>query len=293
MRVKLAGVLIATLLVFGMVFGAGQATAASLPGEPLYGLKLAAEQARVQLTSDAEAKADLAADLAANRLGEIAQMVAEGTQVDGDTAFEAQQQLSYAYQAMRQISGETQKLQARERFAHMLQNQQGAMASAVEATPLQQQEPVQALLRTMERVRNEVHTGTGEANGVQTRTNYDAVPDPQGPVGEPGTGAQAGQDSDDGLLDAAGTSTQGNQGAQSNDDAAFGPGPENEDGSMGPYDGDGPSYGPGPAEDDAPAGLQWLWRLFKKDTTPSGSGSSGSSSSGSSSGSGSSGSGNH
>ena len=280
MRMKLAGALIAALLVFGMVFGVGQAAAASLPGEPLYGLKLAAEQARLELTSDPEARAELATELAENRLGEIAQMVAEGQAVDGETAFNAQQQLSWAYQAMRQISGEEQKLQAQEKFARMLANQQGAVTSAVDAEPQQTQEPVRALLRSMVRVRAELHTGEGEASGEQIRTNRDQVPEPAGPVGEPGTGMQAGQDGEDGLLDAAGTGTEN---GQPNQDASFGPGPELQDGSQGPYEGAAPSYGPGPAEDDAPAGLRWLWQLFKKDsTTDDTDSSSGSSSSGSS-----------
>ncbi len=286
MRVKLVGALIATLMVFGLVFGVGQAAAASLPGSPLYGLKLTAEQARMELTSNPEARAQLAVELAQNRLNEIAQMVADGREVDGETAFKAQQQLSWAYQAMRQISGDEQRLQAQERFAHMLQNQQGAMASAVDAAPQQQQEPVRTLLRSMERVRAELHTGEGEASGQQNRTNWEADPNAAGPVGQPG-GASQGQPEADGLLDGTGTGTQsGNH----NDDAQLGPGSDGTDGAMGPYDGDGPSYGPGPAEDNAPAGFQWLWNLFRRDSK-SGSGSSGSGSSGgNSSGSGSSGS---
>jgi len=298
MRVKLAGVLIATLLVFGMVFGVGQAAAASLPGGPLYGLKLAAEQTRLELTTDPVAKAELATDLAENRLGEIAQMVGDGTPVDGETAFEAQQQLSWAYQYMHQVDGEEQ-LQLQARFTHMLQHQHQMMASAVDATPQQTQEPVQALLRSMERVRNEVHTGTGEASGQQIRTNYETVPEPGGPVGEPGAGQQAGQAGDDGLLDASGTGTQAGQDG-SVVAPSSGPGPGNEDGPMGPYDGDGPDYGPGPGEsqedtEETPGPFGWLWQLFKKDPQSSGSGSSGSGSSsgGSSSGSSSSGSGKH
>jgi uncharacterized membrane protein YgcG len=296
MRVKLAGVLIATLLVFGMVFGVGQAAAASLPGGPLYGLKLAAEQARLELTSDPVAKAELATDLAENRFGEIAQMVAQGAQVDGDTAFEAQQQLSWAYQYMHQVDGEKQ-LQLKAQFTHMLQHQHQMMASAVDAAPQQTQEPVQALLRSMERVRNEVHTGTGEASGEQIRTNRDEVPQPTGPVGEPGgAGAQAGQDGDGLLLDTTGTGTQAGQDG-SVVAPSSGPGPGNEDGPMGPYDGDGPDYGPGPGEsqedsETTPGPFGWFWQLFKKDSqSGSGTSGSGSSSGGSSSGSSSSGSG--
>ena len=169
MRMKLAGALIAALLVFGMVFGVGQAAAASLPGGPLYGLKLTAEQARVGLTSDPEAKAELAAELAENRLDEIGRMMAAGKTVDGATAHKAQQQVSVAYQAMHQVNGEEQ-LQARHRLTNMIQNQQRVMALEVNGVSRQQQEPVRTLLRSMERVRAELHTGEGEASGEQTRT---------------------------------------------------------------------------------------------------------------------------
>ncbi len=288
MRVKLAGALIATLMVFGLIFGVGQAAAASLPGSPLYGLKLTAEQARMELTSSPEAKAELAAELAQNRLSEVAQMVANGTEVDGETAFKVQQQVSLAFQAANQVSGDGQlKFQAQNRLRNILLEQHQVMASAVDAAP-QQQEPVRALLRSVERVRAELHTGEGEASGQQNRTNWDADPNAAGPAGQPG-GASEGQTEADGLLDGTGTGVPSNH---YNDDAQLGPGsPEGTDGgAMGPYDGVAPSYGPGPAEDNAPIGFQWLWNLFKRDPK-SGSGSSGSGSSGSnSSGSGSSGS---
>jgi hypothetical protein len=152
MRLKLAGTLVAALLVFGMVFGVGQAAAASLPGGPLYGLKLTAEEARMGLTSDPEAKAELAAELAENRLDEIGKMMAAGKTVDGATAHKAQQQLSQAFQAMHQVNGEGQ-LQARHRLTNMIQNQHRVMALEVNGVSDQQQEPVRTLLRSMEQVR--------------------------------------------------------------------------------------------------------------------------------------------
>jgi hypothetical protein len=303
MRLKLAGTLVAALLVFGMVFGVGQAAAASLPGGPLYGLKLTAEEARMGLTSDPEAKAELAAELAENRLDEIGKMMAAGKTVDGATAHKAQQQLSQAFQAMHQVNGEGQ-LQARHRLTNMIQNQHRVMALEVNGVSDQQQEPVRTLLRSMEQVRAELHTGEGEASGEQNRNGREAEPVPQGPVGEPGSGPHAGQD--DGLLDATGATGSGGQGQgpasgespgqgpgakpdeqpvgpNQNDDGSYGPGPQLQDGPQGPYEGDGPSYGPGaeepPQGTGAPAGFQWLWQLFKKDSQ-SGNGTSGSGTSG-------------
>ena len=294
MRLKLAGALIAALLVFGMVFGVGQAAAASLPGGPLYGLKLTAEEARMGLTSDPEAKAELAAEQAENRLDEIGRMMAAGKTVDGATAHKAQQQLSQAFQAMHQVNGEGQ-LQARHRLTNMLQNQHRVMALEVNGLSDQQQEPVRTLLRSMERVRLEVHTGEGEASGEQNRNNREEEPVPQGPAGEPGAGPHAGQD--DGLLDATGETGSGGQGQGSmgpaegenpgqgpgakpdeqpvgpnqNDDASYGPGPQLQDGPQGPYEGDGPNYGPGPEEPPQDSGtsksrIKWPWDLLRKDS---------------------------
>jgi len=299
MRVKLAGALIATLMVFGMVFGAGQAAAASLPGEPLYGLKLAAEQARMELTTDPEAKAELAADLAENRLGEIAQMVASGKEVDRETAFAAQQQISLAFQAMNQVSGDEQlKFQARNRLENVIQSQHQVMANEVGASG-QQQEAVRALMGSMSRMRAELQTGDG--TGVDTGDRQ--YPEVSEPASQSGAGVQAGQQDGDGLLD--GTGAQQGQ-AEGQGDMGVGPnyGPGTDDADMGTFQGDGygpgADYGPGPAEPqnetEDPGPFGWLFQLFQKEPSSGsdspGSGSSGSNSSGSgSSGSGSSGSG--
>lgn len=289
MRVKLAGALIAALLVFGMVFGAGQAAAASLPGEPLYGLKLAAEQARMELTTSPQARAELAAELAENRFGEIAQMVASGQEVDRGTAIAAQQQLTFAYTLTLHNSGVDQQLQAQARLAHMVMYQQGVMASAVGASP-QQQESVRALMRSMARVGQELQTN--QASGAQTDDRQ--YPELSEPSGQQGAGPQAGQQSGDGLQDGTGPQYDDNFSGQGlGPDFNYGPGSDSEE-EMGSFGGDAyglnPAAPPNPNEgDESPWG--WLWKLFKKDSE-SGSGSSGNGSSGSgSSGSGSSGSG--
>jgi hypothetical protein len=296
MRLKLAGALIAALLVFGLVFGVGQAAAASLPGAPLYGLKLTAEQARLELTSDPEAKAELAADLAETRMSEIARMMNAGKTVDGPTAHQAQQQLSQAFQAIHQVSGEGQ-LKARHRLMNTIQNQHRVMALAVNGVPDQQQEPVRTLLRSMEWVRNELHTGEGEASGVQTRQqlgdpDYPELTDPSaqpGPgrsgeldaAGEPGSGAQQsdgpmGPYSGDSPGQGPGARPDENPvGPNPNDDASYGPGPELQDGPMGPNEGDGPSYGPGPEEppqdtESTKPRIKWPWDFLRKDSQSKG-----------------------
>ena len=319
MRLKLAGALIAALLVFGMVFGVGQAAAASLPGGPLYGLKLTAEDARMGLTSDPEAKAELATEFAENRLEEIGKMMAAGRAVDGETAHKAQQRISQAYQYMNQVEGEGHGELAG-RLGTMLRSRHRFMAFEVNGMPEQQRGPVDTLLRSMEMVQAQVRVSEGQGSPKRNQEGDPAQPQPPD---QPGAGPQAGQQ-DDGLLDGAGepgqtgqgqgqmgpsdgeTPGQGPAGQQNGsetepnrDGSMLGPGPELQDGQQGPYSGEGPDYGPGPGEptqekESTGAGFQWLWNLFRKNpesgSSSSGSGSPGNGSPGSgSSGSGSSG----
>src|SRR5205814_10127122 len=54
------------------------ASAAALPGEPLYGVKRAAEEAQLSLATDGEQRAGLRLELADRRLDEAVQLVARG-----------------------------------------------------------------------------------------------------------------------------------------------------------------------------------------------------------------------
>ena len=54
------------------------ASAAALPGEPLYGVKRAAEEAQLSLATDSEQRAGLRLELADRRLDEAVKLVARG-----------------------------------------------------------------------------------------------------------------------------------------------------------------------------------------------------------------------
>ncbi|NIV30899.1 MAG: hypothetical protein GWN58_15820, partial [Anaerolineae bacterium] len=85
---------------------------------------------RIGLTSDPEAKAELAAEFAENRLEEIGKMMAAGKAVDGETAHKAQQQVSQAYQYMNQVEGEGHGELVRE-LGRMLQARHRVMADEI------------------------------------------------------------------------------------------------------------------------------------------------------------------
>ena len=96
---RLAAALVAVVLVFGLVLGVGQAVAHSLPGKPLYGLKLAAEEVRLTLTKAPQARTELNLALAEKRLAEIVALLTQGETVDESVARRLEQQLAAALQA--------------------------------------------------------------------------------------------------------------------------------------------------------------------------------------------------
>ena len=151
---KLGTALLALVLVVGLTFGASQAAADSLPGEPLYGLKLAAEEARLALTTDPEAQAALNLALAEERLDEIAALLEQGQAVDEVTAERVERQLHAALEAA--------PAQALEGLAVAIQQRQRTMEQLAGETP---DEPLRQIIREMERVRQEAHAGQGEPAG--------------------------------------------------------------------------------------------------------------------------------
>ncbi len=80
-RVAYAGGLAAALLVGGLTTAA--ASANSLPGDPLYGVKLGVEQAQIATTFDSAARARLELQFADLRLAEAQRLFAAGRVKDG------------------------------------------------------------------------------------------------------------------------------------------------------------------------------------------------------------------
>ena len=151
---KLGTALLALVLVVGLTFGASQAAADSLPGEPLYGFKLAAEEARLALTTDPEDQAALNLALAEERLDEIATLLEQGQAVDEVTAERVERQLNAALEAA--------PAQALEGLAVAIQQRQRTMEQLAGETP---DEPLRQIIREMERVRQEAHAGQGIRRG--------------------------------------------------------------------------------------------------------------------------------
>ena len=165
---RLAGALVVLILVVGLLLGTGAVAAASLPGQPLYGLKLAGEEIRLALTKAPRARAALHQTLVGKRLDEIAALVQQNRDVDASTASRAGYQLAAALDAALQIE-EAAMVPALQRLEAMIQQRQQTMEACLGEMPEPAGAPIRHLLQTMEQVRQEAHRGQGDPEGVRQR----------------------------------------------------------------------------------------------------------------------------
>jgi uncharacterized membrane protein YgcG len=229
-KLKLAGSLLVVVLILGSIWGAGQAAADSLPGNPLYNLKLAAETMRLRLTTNDQARANLALSYANQRLDEIAALAQSGKAIDGAMIDRAREQVSWAFQAADQLQ-EKQDLVALDQLMIAMQARWQAMVQVANQLPDSEQAQVQELLREMDRARQELQAGQGEPEGgqVRERVGTPAVPC-DGSGSQPGpqatrTPARPGPTEQPGLRPSP-QSTQGSTGPKPSEQPGMGPGPQ-------------------------------------------------------------------
>jgi hypothetical protein len=197
-RIQMMGImkpaiaLLAVLVLFGSVFGVGQAAADSLPGDPLYGLKLAAEEARLGLTTDPQASADLNLALAEERLDEVVALLEQGQVVDETTTGRVEQQLATTLETALQLE-DPQAIEALHQLATAIEQRQRTMQALMGESP---EPPVRQLIREMERVRTEAHAGQGDPDGVRERVRHGTPPEATAmpdPTMQPGPGPRKSQ----------------------------------------------------------------------------------------------------
>jgi len=179
-RQRLAGVMrLATALaviaiLFGTVLGVKQAVAASLPGQPLYGVKLATERIQLVLTSQPASRAALEQSLVEERLDEIVTLLQRQQAISPAVSSRAMQQLEQALATSAQLQ-DPAAAQALQQLAEAIQQRQQAMLGAAGESP---EPPVRELLREMERVRQEAHAGQGDPAGLRQRLRQGAPAEP-------------------------------------------------------------------------------------------------------------------
>jgi hypothetical protein len=175
--VKLATALVSVVIVFGLLLGVGQAMAASLPGESLYDLKLAAEEARLALTSDPQARANLSLALAERRLDEVAALAERNRMVDEPMGKRVEQQLRAALQAAVQVE-DPAAAPVLQRLATAIQQRERTMSRLMERLQDQDQLRMQQIVRLMEQVRQEAQAGQGDPAGLRERLRQGTPPVP-------------------------------------------------------------------------------------------------------------------
>ncbi len=105
LRRGLLGAALALVLLFAMGGGVVSAAAGSLPGSPLYPVKLAVEDARLTLTFSQAARAQLYMRFANERTTEMVRLVTEGRPVDEAVVARMAQQLGKAIWAAESTGG--------------------------------------------------------------------------------------------------------------------------------------------------------------------------------------------
>ena len=150
-----------TSLIFAMVFGsaggAAVAAAQSLPGSPLYPVKLAAEETRLQLVNDATAEALLHLNYAQERVDEMVQLAQNGQAVDETVISRWQEHVNTALQ-LAETSPEAARQAILTRAQETLQQQWQDLAQ-IEAENTAQQALQQAQMeveQAQEQVQNEL-----------------------------------------------------------------------------------------------------------------------------------------
>jgi len=180
---RLATALAVIAIVFGVVLGAGQAAAASLPGQPLYGIKLATERIRLALTSQPADRAALDRSLAEERLDEIVALLQRQQAIGPAVSSRAVWQLEQALATSAQLQ-DPAAAQALQRLAEAIRQREQAMLGAAGESP---EPPLRQLLREMERVRQEAQAGKDDPEGLRQRLRQGTPAKPTVPPGPTGT----------------------------------------------------------------------------------------------------------
>ncbi len=174
---KLATALMVVILIGGMALAAAPAMADSLPGDPLYGPKLALEQVRLALTRGPEDRAEVGLTMAERRLQEVIALIEQNRGVDEPTMNRVEQHLMNALRLAAQVQDPAAS-RALQRLALAIQERERTMTRLMDRTQQSSQERLRQVLRIMERVRAEAQLGQEDPNGLRHRLRQGVPPVP-------------------------------------------------------------------------------------------------------------------
>ena len=257
-------VALSVMMILALVFGGSAGVVAeareSLPGSPLYGLKVRVERWDIEQVATKEELANRALEQAQERVKEATQLSGEGKTVPDDVALRFREQLSIALQAGGSLE-ESHRLQFQPRLREALQQQLRTMTQLAAQTKGEDgdNEAVAAMVRTIEQTQAQLalrqgridHSGTGLAN--QNRTGDSGCDGADECIGagtgpnEDASGWGPGDGSGDGVPDRDGDGY--GPGTLHEDTPGYGPGDGTGDGEP---DQDGDGYGPGMPPEETP-----------------------------------------
>ncbi len=232
------------MLIFSLMFGTSAGTVSasqnSVPGDPLYGVKLAWEQAQLNLATKPEAKVERLLTMAQTRLQEAEKLAAAGKDVP--TAL-AQRYQAHVQEAERLIGTceEPVRQQLMDRLQTRLAEHEQTMTQLAERvqTRAQSEAALQQMLQTQQQVRERLQ-----------QQWQDGTPGQQGPAG-PGPNPTGTPQGPNGPNPGGGGGQQGPAGPGPNPTSTpqgpNGPNPGGSDGQQGPA-------GPGPNPTSTPQG---------------------------------------
>lgn len=207
--------LLALTVAFGSISGVIVAAENSLPGSPIYPLKLAQEEIRLALIRDPVQEAELHFDLARERAKEMIQTASHGEVPQEATANRLQTHMEEAYINAAQVSDESLEsllIQAQE----MTQTQEQALIRVQEQASEQAKDRLQETARLMAQWRKIAEDGLQEPEQFRLRFR-------SGEAGEsPGPGQPGGNSDCSGDCEPAGDQ---NQYGKNGNQAGQGPGP--------------------------------------------------------------------
>lgn len=166
MRVlKVSSALVAFLMVAGLVLGVGSAAAASVPGEPLYDLKLGMEQVRMTLAVGSQAKAEATLDQLRERVSEFTDLAKTG---EADEAVQArvQEALQTALKQSDQLEDKDRQKMLVKLDEALQQHERQMFQAGKEAAPGPQAQ-LENMVKLMAWVRQELQLHAGEAKGLE------------------------------------------------------------------------------------------------------------------------------
>lgn len=218
------------LLILSLMFGGASATVyaaqGSQPDQPLYGLKLASEDARLEMAAQTQSRLKLALEFANRRVEEIAARVRAGQDIPAPLAARYQNQVEFALKLAAGMSDEEMpgqleqmRLQLREQ-ARLMEQLKGE--GPAEAQLLQLREQLQLRLRAID---NSKADPAGFRNQVKVGFGSEPNDDPGKPWVEdtqPGYGPGPGTCED---CVPAGSEYKYKYGGEPTPGTAYGPGP--------------------------------------------------------------------